>query len=141
MGPGCVIGEGASVLNGSRIWPGVQIRRADVVNGIVVAPVEKSFYFYAASGQYTGMMASTVDGFLRGLEEVPIQSIEFHTKRRDFERWARSTLGSDDLADNIENIHRIAVTGEELRSSLIRVTKKWADDILGYKTDAKQESR
>jgi mannose-1-phosphate guanylyltransferase/phosphomannomutase len=129
IGAGCLIGDRATVLNGSRIWPNVHVAADEVVNGIMAAPVEQAFYFYAGPGQYAGLLATTIEDFIEGLEKVPIESIEFHAKNRDFERWTRNLLASNELADGIEDLRRKALTGEVLRSGLIEVTKKWADKI------------
>jgi mannose-1-phosphate guanylyltransferase / phosphomannomutase len=129
IGPGCLIKERAKFLNGSRVWPKVQIGMDQVVNGIVAAPIEKAFYFYTGPGQYTGLLATTMRDFIEELGKAPIDSIEFHAKNRDFERWARNVLASNELADGIEDLRRMTVMGEELRSGLIEVTKKWADKI------------
>jgi NDP-sugar pyrophosphorylase family protein len=126
IGPGCVVGDGAKVLNGSRVWPNVRIEADEVVNGVLIAPMEKAFYFCTGAGQYTGMLATTIEGFIEALEKVPIESIDFHAGRRDFERWTRDVLRSNELADSVEDLRRTAMTGEELRSDLIRVAKEWA---------------
>jgi mannose-1-phosphate guanylyltransferase len=136
IGPGCVLGDGVEVLSGSRIWPNVRIRARERVGGTVVAPIEKAFYFYTDFGQYTGLLATSIEDFIDALEKAPIESIEFHTKRRDYEKWTRGVLGSNELADAIEDLRRAAVTGEALRSGLIGVTKKWADEISSHRMDA-----
>jgi len=136
IGPGSVIGEGAEVLCGSRVWPNVRIGADEIVNGIVAAPIEKAFYFYIGFGQYTGLLATTVEGFIDGLEKVPVESIGFHAKRRDFERWTRDVLASNELADSIEELRRMGVTGEELRRGMIEVTKQWADEVSSPRDDA-----
>jgi NDP-sugar pyrophosphorylase family protein len=136
IGPGCVLGDGVEVLSGSRIWPNVRIGARERVSGTVVAPMEKAFYFYTDFGQYTGLLATSIEGFVDALERVPIESIEFHTKRRDYERWTRGVLGSNELADAIENFRRTTVTGEALRSGLTGVTKKWVDEISSRRMDA-----
>ncbi|MDA4118715.1 MAG: DUF5752 family protein [Thaumarchaeota archaeon] len=129
VGPGSIIGTGATLLEGSRIWPNVQIRAGETVNGLMIAPVEKGFYFYTRSGEYTGVMAFSIKSLLDGLEKVPIESIEFHANRRDFEKWTRSVLASRELAEAIEDIRREAITGEELRKRLIEVTNQWAEYV------------
>src|SRR5450759_1449680 len=129
VGPGCVIGDGVNVLNGSRIWPNVQIGADESVKGIVAAHLETAFYCYTNFGQYTGLLATSIEGFIEALEKSPIESIEFHAKRRDYEKWVRGVLALNELADGIEGLRRMAVTGEELRHDLIEVTKKWADAI------------
>ncbi len=129
VGPGSVIGDRANLLEGSRIWPNVHVAVAQTVSGIIFAPLEESFQFYTSLGQYTGITASTASGFIEALEKAPIQSIEFHAKRRDFEKWVRGVLESNELADEIEAIRRKAVMEEELRADLISVTKKWAEEV------------
>jgi carbonic anhydrase/acetyltransferase-like protein (isoleucine patch superfamily) len=125
IGPGCVIGENAEILEGSRIWPNVRIEAGARVSETVLAPVENALYFHTDSGQYTGLMATSIDGFIDALEKAPIESIEFHIRRRDYERWARDVLDSNDLANNIEEIRKSDLTGEELRRGLMRATA-WA---------------
>jgi NDP-sugar pyrophosphorylase family protein len=129
IGPGSVIGQKANVLGGSRVWPSVHVPDFETVNGIVFVPLERSFKFYTSLGQDTGIMSSTAEGFIDALERVPIESIEFHAKRRDIEKWVRGVLESNELADEIEALRRKAIMGEELRSELIRVTKKWSEEV------------
>jgi len=129
IGPGCVIGDGANILNGTRIWPNVKIGPKETVKGIVAAPLETAFYCYTNFGQYTGLLATSIEGFIEALENSPIESIEFHAKRRDYEKWVRGVLALNELADGIEDLRRLGLTGEGLRHDLIQVTKKWADAI------------
>jgi NDP-sugar pyrophosphorylase family protein len=129
VGPGSMIGSGANLLEGSRIWPNVRIPDAQSVNGIVFVRLEESFRFSTSPGDYTGITASTAEGFIEALGKAPIESIEFHAKRRDFEKWVRNVLKSNELADEIEAIRRKAIMGEELRTSLISVTKRWAQAV------------
>ncbi len=117
------------MLEGSRVWPSVHIADFQTVNGIVFVPLERSFQFYTSLGQVTGIMSSTAEGFIDALERVPIESIEFHAKRRDIEKWVRGVLGSNELADEIEGLRRKAIMGEELRTELVRVTKKWSEEV------------
>jgi mannose-1-phosphate guanylyltransferase/phosphomannomutase len=129
IGAGSVIGQKANLLEGSRVWPSVHISDFQTVNGIVFVPLERSFQFYTSLGQDTGIMSSTAEGFIDALEKVPIESIEFHAKRRDIEKWVRGVLESNELADEIEGLRRKAIMGEELRTELIRVTKKWSEEV------------
>jgi hypothetical protein len=99
------------------------------VKGIVATPLETAFYCYTNFGQYAGLMATSMEGFIEALQKSPIESIEFHTKRRDYEKWVRGVLSLNELADDIEDLRRMDLTGEGLRHDLIKVTKKWADAI------------
>jgi hypothetical protein len=129
IGPGCEIGDRVNVLSGTRIWPNVKIRADEIVKGIVASPLETAFYCYTKFGQYTGLLATSIEGFIEALEKSPIESIEFHAKKRDYEKWVRSILSLNELADGIEDLRRMGLTGEGLRHDLIEVTKKWADAI------------
>ena len=129
VGPGCVIGDRATLLKGGRIWPNVMIMQDEMVEGIVATPLETAFYCYTNFGQYTGLLATSIEGFIDALEKSPIESVEFHAKRRDYEKWVRSVLSLNELADGIEDLRRMGLTGEDLRRDLIEVTRKWADAI------------
>jgi NDP-sugar pyrophosphorylase family protein len=129
IGPGCVVEEGAKVLNGSRLWPNVRIRADQIVNGVVIAAIEKAFYFCTGPGQYTGLLATTIEGFIEGLEKAPVESIDYHAGHRDFERWTRDVLRSNQLADSVEDVRRTAVGGEALRGALVGVAKEWAEYV------------
>jgi mannose-1-phosphate guanylyltransferase len=129
IGPGCEIGDRVNVLSGTRIWPNVKIPADEIVKGIVASPLETAFYCYTKFGQYTGLLATSIEGFIEALEKSPIESIEFHAKKRDYEKWVRSILSLNELADGIEDLRRMGLTGEGLRHDLIEVTKKWADAI------------
>jgi acetyltransferase-like isoleucine patch superfamily enzyme len=134
IGPGCDIGEGVSVLRGSRIWPGVRVGSDQRVKGIVSTPIDRAFYCFTDIGQYTGLLATSVEGFIDALEKSPIQSIEFHVKRRDYERWVRDVLALNDLADGFEDLRRNGVAGEELRRGLIG-SVKWASGLSDSETE------
>jgi hypothetical protein len=90
--------------------------------------LDKAFYCFTDVGQYTGLLATSVEGFIDALEKSPIQSVEFHVKRRDYERWVRDVLALNDLADGFEDLRRKEVTGEELRRGLIG-SVKWASGL------------
>jgi mannose-1-phosphate guanylyltransferase len=134
IGPGCDIGDGVSVLRGSRIWPSVRVGNGQRVKGIVSTPLDKAFYCFTDIGQYTGLLATSVEGFIDALEKSPLQSIEFHVKRRDYERWVRDVLALNDLADGVEDLRRKGVSGEELRRGLIG-NVKWASGLSGPETE------
>jgi len=108
----------------------VQIGADVKVGGIVSGEsIETAFYCYTNFGQYTGLLATSMEGFIEALERSPIESIEFHAMRRDYERWVRGVLALNELADDIQDLRKMGLTGEELRHNLIEVTKKWADAI------------
>jgi mannose-1-phosphate guanylyltransferase/phosphomannomutase len=131
VGSGSVVGKGAKLLVDSRTWPNAKIKPAEIVEGTVTVPVEKAFYFCTDLGQYIGLMASSARDFAESLGKAPLQSLEFHAKRRDFEKWVRDVLVSNEFADAIAEACN-EKQGEDLRTWLIDVT---ARQIAGESTD------
>ena len=129
IGQGCKIGDNARVLSGSKLWPNTNVEAGGTVDGIVAVPRDKSFYFDTGLGQYSGILASSVDEFLGGLKIVPLESLEYHIGRRDFEKWTKDVLGSVLLADNIRTLRRSQFKGEDLRAKLVGVVQEWAQRV------------
>ena len=63
--------------------------------------IDRAFYFSSSSG-LTGHVAFDVDQFAEMLPMVPGDSIEFHQKQGHFARWARDTIGDEQLAQALE---------------------------------------
>ncbi len=129
VGPGSVIGDGARLLSGSRVWGNVTIDAGQTVEGIVAVPREKAFQFYTELGQYTGTLASSLEEFIRSLRTVPVESLCFHTGRRDFEKWLREVIGSDEVADRIGDLRRSKLDGEQLRAALTQEMEEWTKEM------------
>jgi NDP-sugar pyrophosphorylase family protein len=130
IGAGSNIGDRAKLLDYSRTWPNSRIGTMEVVSGDVVVPVDKAFYFFTGYGQYTGTLAFSLTDFIEALKSVPVESILFHTKGRDFERWARDVLSSDKLAEELEGPRRGEWSdGEAVRKALVRACKRYADEF------------
>jgi alpha-amylase len=85
-------------------------------------PIKEAFHFFMDIGQYTGKSATSLVDFSEKLKTVPPQSIEFHSKRGDFERWIRETLGDGYLANGINRIDKSA-QGEALRAAIQRTVE------------------
>lgn len=130
VGQGCRIGREVRVEEGSRIWPNMSIKEEEVVRGIVAVPRERAFYFYTSLGSYTGIMASSIDEFLGAISTAPLQSLEFHVTRRDFEKWAKDVVRSMVLADRLRDVRRKGLLGEELRSDLVECVEKWRREAM-----------
>ncbi|HEX4920308.1 MAG TPA: sugar phosphate nucleotidyltransferase [Candidatus Bathyarchaeia archaeon] len=141
IGQGCIIGDGARILPGSKLWPNTRVEAGATVDGVLAVPREKSFYFDTGLGQYSGILASSIDEFLGALRIVPLESIEFHIGRRDFEKWTKDVLGSVLLADNIRSLRRGLMKGEELRAQLIAVVQEWAQRVSSSPTASQGASR
>ena len=64
---------------------------------LAYAPHDKAFEFYSDIGQPLHLHAHTLRDFANKIEKVSVTSIEFHTKRDDFEAWITS-IGDIELA-------------------------------------------
>jgi len=89
------------------------------------------FLFYTGVGEnhFTGMMAWSLKGFKKTLQQIGIKSLEFHNSRGDFEKWAENSLYDKTLAEQLEKIRLSKLKGELLRKSLIKVFKERFDEL------------
>jgi len=140
IGQGCTIGDRAKILPGSRLWPNTRVEEDGTVDGIMAVPRDKSFYFDTGLGQYSGILASSIGEFLEALKIVPLESLEYHIGRRDFEKWTKDVLGSIELADNIRTLRRSQLKGEELRLQLIDFVLEWAERVSSPNETSDQSS-
>ena len=58
--------------------------------------------------------------FAKDLEVVPIESIDFHFKRADFQKWIADSIGDKKLATEIGHVEK-ELAGEPLRQKLLRI--------------------
>jgi predicted transcriptional regulator len=65
----------------------------------ILAPtvVDKAFHFYCGIGKPLNIYAHNLQEFCDKIDKVPLESLEFHSTRGDFESWFVS-LGDLDLA-------------------------------------------
>jgi len=100
----------------------------DFENRIRLAAIaaNEPFLFYADIGEkyYTGTKAWSLKGFVKALQEVSIESIEFHSRRRDFEKWAKVSLLDDTFAKELKKVRLSKQKGEKLRKSIVKVAKE-----------------
>jgi hypothetical protein len=61
--------------------------------------------------------------FVKTLQVVDAQSVDFHFSRGDFRRWIQFILGDVDLSTRINRIPQDK-RGEELRGALIRAVNE-----------------
>ncbi len=91
---------------------------------LAILTANEPFMFYTGVGEekYTGVMAWSLKGFIKALEDVALAAVEFHTGNGDFESWARFSLKDAKLADTFKGLK--AQKGEKLRNALIAASKK-----------------
>jgi alpha-amylase len=85
-----------------------------------MVPYDNGFHFFTSIGQYTGETAVSLVTFEKDIEVVPIESIDFHFNRADFQKWISDTIGDTELATAIDQIKK-ELAGEPLRRRLLNV--------------------
>lgn len=95
-------------------------------------PYEKGFHFFSPDGHFTGETAVTLCFFLRDLKHVGIESIRFHFCRGDFQKWLRTTIGDEELANSIEGIDKNS-SDENLLNQLADVVEKRIIHLKSFK--------
>ena len=84
------------------------------------SPHDKAFNFYADVGKPLNLHAHNIRDFAKKIEKAEVVSVEFHTKRGDFEAWFK-TLGDEELAMKVALLKKKNVSVEELRKQLAQV--------------------
>ena len=93
-----------------------------------VVAVPDAFMFFANAEKYTGEFATSLTGLLGKLDKVPLESVEFHYRRGDFEKWVGRTLGDENLADKLRQIDR-RLRGEELRTAIRETIRRRLEEL------------
>jgi len=91
-------------------------------------PVQKAFFFFTGTEHYTGQFAQSLSEFYDKISYVPLESLDFHIDRGDFEKWIREILNDSYLADRISRIDQ-SIRGEKLRTSLKRIVKRHINQL------------
>jgi hypothetical protein len=87
------------------------------------APRNNAFYFFTYIGQYSGKFAVNLADFCQKIKKIDVKSVDFHFKRRDFQKWIRTTIGDTYLANAINKI-RESAQGEELRDQIYQTVER-----------------
>jgi len=90
----------------------------------IVANEPFLFYRGVSEEKYTGMFAWSLKGFLNAIERLEVDSIEFHSSRGDFEKWAEASLIDQALAEEFRKIRLLGLRGQRLREAIIKVVKE-----------------
>ena len=87
---------------------------------LATVPYNIGFHFFISVGRYTGETAVSLATFAREVEVAPIESIDFHFKRADFQKWIADTIGDTELSTSIGNVEK-ELAGEPLRKRLLLI--------------------
>ena len=86
-------------------------------------PYESGFHFFTAIGCYTGITATSLNEFAAKLEIVPVESVDFHFQRKDFQKWIAEKVGDKELAE-VVSIFGAARSAEVLRKEMLRIVQE-----------------
>jgi len=91
-------------------------------------PRNEGFHFYKGPGESTGKIAISLNDLAEKMRIVDIRSINYHYKRREFEKWIRDSLGDVELSRRIGKLSR-ELHGEKLRNGLINLIKTRLEEL------------
>src|SRR5579884_2093152 len=77
---------------------------------------EKWFRF-----ENTDIYAKTPIEFIEDIEKVPVEVIQSHFDKGDFEKWFRDCLADESSANNLKAIKEQNISGEQLRAKILEV--------------------
>jgi len=92
-------------------------------------PVEKGFHFFTSIQKPTGIIATSLFDFWDQLKNVDLDSLEFHVKRSDFQRWLREVVRDDWLAAEFEKLQKLNLHGERLRTRVVQITENRCKEL------------
>ncbi len=91
-------------------------------------PYAHGFHFFMPDGHYTGETAMSLCSFLRDLGSIDLQSIKFHFERADFQKWIRTTIGDEELAQRIDKLDK-KLPEETLQQQLTVTVQKRISEL------------
>ncbi|KON31462.1 hypothetical protein AC482_00625 [miscellaneous Crenarchaeota group-15 archaeon DG-45] len=91
-------------------------------------PRTEGFHFHKGPGDPTGKVAVGLADFAEKVRTVDIRAVNFHFKRREFEKWIKDTMGDADLARRIGKIRK-DTHGETLRGEIIQIVKARLEEL------------
>lgn len=101
--------------------PEISKEKAEAI--LAYAPHDKAFHFYAGVGKPLNLHAHSLRDFANKVEKAPLESLQFHMNRSDFEAWING-LGDADLAKKVASLKEKNVVGEDLRSQLHEIVEQ-----------------
>ena len=92
---------------------------------------ESGFHFFTAVGNYTGITATNLNEFATKLQIVPVESVDFHFQRKDFQKWVAGTIGDKELAETT-SIFGSARSAEDLRREIVRTVQERLAELARF---------
>ncbi len=96
----------------------------------ILSPVsyEQGFHFFMPDGHYSGETAMSLCHFLKDLGSMDAQSIRFHFERGDFQKWLRTIIGDEELAQSVDKVGR-TLSNEQLIQQLSEIVQKRISEL------------
>ncbi len=79
-------------------------------------------------GHYSGETAMSLCHFLKDLGSMDTQSIRFHFERGDFQKWLRTIIGDEELAQSVDKVGR-TLPNEQLIQQLSEIVQKRISEL------------
>jgi alpha-amylase len=98
----------------------------------ITQAANEAFLFYTGAGEenYTGIAAFSLKGFIKGIETVSKEALEFHNQRGDFANWAAYSLQDPILEQKLKLPTVMKAKGEVLRKKLVTLAQKRYDQAV-----------
>jgi len=90
---------------------------------IAQIPLNKAFHFYSDIGKPLNVYAYSLQDFSSKIQKAGSSSVEFHSKRGDFEAWFAG-VGDLELAKKASLLKERKVTGPDLSTRLQNLVEK-----------------
>ncbi|MDR1993464.1 MAG: hypothetical protein LBQ98_08260 [Nitrososphaerota archaeon] len=103
---------------------GLTEKAKNTLRAFETVPQEKAFQFYTDVDKPDGFRAASLEEFYNHIEQVGVNSLDFHLYRGDFENWLRQVMGSEKLADETAKFKDTGLTGEEFRQAFLKSIDK-----------------
>ena len=104
------------------------VNRANASEILRTVPPDKAFLFFEDIGKYTGKLATNLADFFEDIKTVHPNSVTFHFKRGDFEKWIQEALHDATLARRVKRIKK-SYSGKELRDKISQIVKKRLEEL------------
>jgi hypothetical protein len=92
-------------------------------------PEYKRFYFSTPDGRTLGGSAANLWEFREMIGAIPLDSLEYHQHRGDFEHWMFDVLGDSELARQVRKLDGRNLEGEPLRRALLELVIHRYDEL------------
>ncbi|MBN2335747.1 hypothetical protein JXL21_09315 [Candidatus Bathyarchaeota archaeon] len=91
-------------------------------------PKNEGLMLYKAPGEFTGRTVTGLADLAEKLKAVDVRAVNYHFKKREFEKWFRGTLGDEELARRFGRLNR-ELHGEKLRNEMLTLVRARLDEL------------